>query len=222
MNMRQPEPDGFIASSMTSARRALQAVTTWTVRAVKQPIKDAWWTALGSQIANPPFPAHVGSILFVCKGNICRSPFAAAIAKQRLVQAGQFGVHCDSAGIRADQAATPPPDAVMAASKFNISLKDHRPSPLSRCTLARYDLIVVMEARQSADLRADHPEAAEKIFLLPLIGRATARGYARYNIADPFGHPSPAFDYCYRRIDVCVADLLEATQHLHAARRRAL
>jgi protein-tyrosine-phosphatase len=206
---------------MGRARRALRVVTSRTVGALKQPIKDAWWTALGSQIVNPPLPAHVSSILFVCKGNICRSPFAAAIARQRLAEAGQFGVICESAGLRTNQAATPPADAVTAASKFNVSLRGHMPALLSGRDIERYDLIVVMEAPQLAELRADHPEAAERILLLPLIDRAPGRGYARYNIADPFGRPPSAYDFCYRRIDACVAELLAATKHLHGNNRRA-
>ena len=61
--------------------------------AAKAPVKDALWTIRGRQFRNPQFGREVRSVLFLCHGNICRSPFAAVRAAQLLERAGIDDVH---------------------------------------------------------------------------------------------------------------------------------
>jgi protein-tyrosine phosphatase len=183
-----------------------RALTHPLAVAAKRPLKDGWWSVRGKALRNPPLPAQIESMLFVCKGNICRSPFAALRASQLLQQARK-PVRCVSAGITATQAARPPEEAAEAALAFGCSLADHEPLRLTREMIDASDLIVVMEAEQLVLLRQRYPHAIGRLFLLSLIDEGW-RGYARYNIADPFGCELAAFRSCYARIDAALATLV--------------
>ena len=175
---------------------------------MKRSLRNLWWTWKGRAIANPPLPARVDSILFVCLGNICRSPFAEVIAGERVRTAAKPR-RVSSAGIRTRQAAEPPPDAKTVAAGYGVSLDAHRPRPLTDDLMASHDMIVVMESAQMELLRRMYPRRADRVFLLSLFD-AEASGVNRYAIADPFGSPRSAYEACYERIDRTVNALLLA------------
>lgn len=186
-------------------RFARRVLTHPVAMAVKRPLKDALWVLRGRTLRNPPLPDRVGAILFVCKGNICRSPFAAHLAAQLLAGSGSQ-IRCASAGILTTQAERSPREACAAARTFGVHLEQHTPVRLTSSLVAQFDLIVVMEASQLKSLRRSYPDAAARIWLLPLLDDRI--GYARYHIADPFGQPRTAFDHCYRRIDATVRNVV--------------
>ncbi len=198
---------GRAAPSITS-RAVRRVVTHPAARAFKRAVRDGWWTVRGGSIANPPVPREVESILFVCLGNICRSPFAAVLATRRLADLGVGGVRCDSAGIRTTQGARPPQEAVEASAAYELSLEGHRPRLLTRELVEANDLIVVMEAGQLHHVRETYPDAASAVVLLSLFDALVTGGFERYHIADPFGQPRSAFDACYGRIDRALTVML--------------
>jgi protein-tyrosine-phosphatase len=189
--------------------RTLHTVLTHpVVMPLKATVRDVYWSIRGRSIANPPLPASVASVLFVCKGNICRSPFAAALAKRIAGEYGLDGIEWTSAGISASQAARSPEDARTAAADYAITLGDDPPRLLTRELMESNDLIVVMEAGQMAALTTRYPNCTDRIYLLPLAERPLASGQARYHIADPFGRPREAFDDCFRRLDRALRALI--------------
>jgi protein-tyrosine-phosphatase len=196
-------------------RLARYALTNPIAMAVKEPIKDLVWTVRGRQLANPSPPRGVRSLLFVCQGNICRSPFAAKRAAQLLDDAGS-PIICASAGIETTQAGRSPREACQAALAFGVSLDSHMPVQLTGSLVSRFDLIVVMEAAQLEALRRSYPDAADRIWLLSLLDQRS--GYARYHITDPFGGPRAAFESCYRRIDDALRPLLRLNGIAHYER----
>jgi protein-tyrosine phosphatase len=187
-----------------------RVLTHPAVMVAKQWLKDAWWRARGNAFSNPPIPHDVRSILFVCQGNICRSPFAATRAAALLGRAGLSHVRCLSAGIRATHAARPPREACDAAEAFGLSLQLHEPLQLTRGLIMTVDMAVVVEAGQMLGLRRTCPEATDRIFLLPLFDSGGRAGYARYHIADPFGESPQVFESCYQRIDHALRQLVAA------------
>lgn len=193
------------------AARALTFLLTHpAAMRVKRGLRDLAWVIKGRSVRNPPLPRRPRSILFVCLGNICRSPFAAARTRRLLADAGFSDVTCGSAGIRVGQAARPPREACEAAARVGVTLESHEPLQLT-CKLVRsFDIVVVMEHAQMVALRTDYPEAADRIILLSLFGGNHRSVAARYDISDPFGHPLPVFDDCYARIDGAVRGLLKA------------
>ena len=195
------------------------ALTRTIVRVLKHPavvrlrraLRDVRWRIKGRSIANPRLPGAVQSVLFVCLGNICRSPFAGLIAAQRFAQAGVPDVRSASAGIRTMQSGRSPQDACTVAASYGLSLDAHRPTMLTRELIDAYDLIVVMESQQLDQLREAYPDATDRIVLLSLFD-AGATGYERYNIADPFQRPLADYETCYRRIDRAVTALAVAVR----------
>lgn len=178
-------------------------------RSIRQAARDLWWNYHGRSVTNPPVPAGVQTVVFVCLGNICRSPFAEAVARRHSNGSPARDVRWSSAGIRTNQAAAPPEDAVRVAETFGVSLACHRPQPLTAEMMVASDMVVVMEATQMTTLRQRFPDYAQRIFLLPLFDSSSG-GEMRYNIVDPFARPREAFEECYGRIDRAVGAMQAA------------
>ena len=172
-------------------------------------MRDLSWIVKGATLENPPLPPKANSILFVCLGNICRSPFAERLAALRLQKTGGT-MHCASAGIRTSQGGRSPEAACDVARRFGLTLDDHRPQLLTRDLMDRFDLVVVMEAAHFTALRGSYPHVSNRVVLLSLFDDEARFGYERYNIADPFAQPPAVFDACYRRIDRALARFLSA------------
>jgi protein-tyrosine phosphatase len=170
---------------------------------LKRPLRNVVWRVKGGSVQNPVAPALINSALFVCLGNICRSPFAALLADRMMREAGWRGVQCTSAGIRPSQGRRSPDEAVEAAAAYGIRL-DHVPQLLTREMITTHDVTVVMEAAHFERLRHEYPEFRARIVLLSLFDDRAKGAYDRLNIADPFGQPLPVFTECYRRIDMAL------------------
>lgn len=180
------------------------------VMAVKRHVRNLRWAVARPAPVNPPLPERVDAVLFVCLGNICRSPFAGVRAEALLRESGRGHVRSASAGIRPSQAARPPFEAVEAARAFGVSLDGHLPQGLTPELIAAHDMVVVMEQVQLEHLRATYPEHAGRFVLLSLFDHRASGAYERANITDPFGQPRAAFDACYHRIDRSLAAFLSA------------
>ncbi len=108
-------------------------------------------------------------ILFVCMGNICRSPTAEGVMRRLIADAGLEGVvEVDSAGTGGWHAGEPPDArATAAARRRGVTLeggaRQVRPEDFDR-----FDLIVAMDRENLRDLRAMAPDdgAREKLRLL--------------------------------------------------------
>jgi protein-tyrosine phosphatase len=143
-----------------------------------------------------PRPARSGArrILVVCDGNICRSPFAAAILGERLAN---LGVIVESAGLSAARGHPAPPLARAAAERHGVSLTAHRSRPLAPEMVANADLILVMDLEQERRLLDLDPGAAGK---LELLGRHGPGRLDSPEIADPVSGDARTFDRVYARV----------------------
>jgi protein-tyrosine phosphatase len=185
-------------------------------RAVKGAWRDVRWRLRRPILAVGELPPPPVTLIFVCKGNICRSPFAARYAERRLRELGVAGVACRSAGYAPSQAPASPPHAVTAARVYQVDLAAHRPLGLASDAGAT-EIVVVMEAAQ-LDILAAQGVARERLVLLPRFApaRLVGTGYRRDNIEDPFGQALPAFERCYAQTAAAVDGLVE---RLHDAAR---
>jgi protein-tyrosine phosphatase len=191
---------------MTALREILK-------RRIKDPLKEGFWAVYGRRIRNPaPNPA-ARSFLFVCTGNICRSPFSEGIVGK--IPHEQLGpILSASAGIKVSLSLPPPDDAILAADRFGVDLRAHRSRRIDAALIERFDATLVMEAWQYTHLRERFPGFQEKIFLLPLFdpeGEAKGGHYQAFHIEDPFGKPLEQFHRCFHRIGMCVEAMLEKT-----------
>ena len=176
---------------------------------VKEILKSSFWALRGATIRNPPIPTKVRSILFICMGNICRSPFAEHIAGKQLHYSNLYSI--SSAGIIVDEPETSPPEAVLSAKNFRIDLLQHKSKPVNYALMESYDMIVTMEMWQQKYMKKLYLEFADKVYLLPLFDRDTAYSmnfYYKYNIQDPYGENILEFNRCFERIERCTSILL--------------
>ena len=151
-------------------------------------------------------PANIRNILFVCAGNICRSPMAEWQLKALLWENAITGMQVGSAGLIALPGNTASFNAVRVAKENSISLEEHKARPITAELIDNADLVLVMESYQGHELIADHPQASEKILLL--------RHFARYGsrergISDPYGRNLEAYRFCFEDIKECVESLHE-------------
>ncbi|WP_377155471.1 low molecular weight protein-tyrosine-phosphatase [Roseateles sp. UC29_93] len=114
-------------------------------------------------------PAEL-SILFVCTGNICRSPTAEGVLRHQLVEMGLADrVHVDSAGVQGWHAGEAPDERSQDhARKRGYELCDQRARALRTDDFERFDLLVAMDGGHLRELRRRCPAALQhKISLLP-------------------------------------------------------
>ena len=111
-----------------------------------------------------PTPAAEGdartSVLFVCMGNICRSPTAESVFRGHAQRAGLLGeLLIASAGIGAWHVGEPPDKrAILHARRRGYDLEALRARQVNRDDFARFDYILAMDARNLRDLQALRPE----------------------------------------------------------------
>jgi protein-tyrosine phosphatase len=180
-----------------------------TARLLKRGLTDLYWDLRGPSIRLSAVPENPRSLLFVCKGNICRSPFAEHLASKLLKETN--GVAVGSAGLHVTSPISSPENAIHSAKAYGVNLETHRSRPISLELVKSYDMIIAMEVWQYAALKAQFGSHHEKLFLLPRVacnGSSNEQGYCAYNIADPFGGQSRAFEECFERIGQCLRRLI--------------
>ena len=115
-------------------------------------------------------------IVFLCYGNICRSPLAAALAEQRL-----RGVEIESAGFHQQEGRSCPEKILRIGDSFGPDLSRHRSRRVTPELLANADLVIAMDNENLSCLRREFPEVLERTTLLGLFGNPPALA-----IADPY------------------------------------
>ena len=96
-------------------------------------------------------------ILFVCLGNICRSPTAEGVFRALAAEAG-LAVEVDSCGTGGWHAGEPPnPPAVVAARRRGYDLTGLRARQIVAADFTRFDRIVVMDRANLRDVRSLRP-----------------------------------------------------------------
>lgn len=100
-------------------------------------------------------------VLFVCLGNICRSPTAEAVFKKRLADHAWLGaqVHVDSAGTGAWHVGhSPDPRSIAAAQKRGYDLKSLRARQTCTEDFSRFDYLLAMDHNNLSHLKQIAPQ----------------------------------------------------------------
>ena len=150
-------------------------------------------------------PSRAPSILFLCLGNICRSPLAEGAARAAFAAAG-IAVHLDSAGM-GDWHVGGPPDrrAVAEARRHGVDIAALQARQICAADFGRFDLILAADARNLADARALAPTGSRARIALMLDMVSGRRGAA---VADPYYGEADGFAATWADVSAVAAALV--------------
>ena len=141
------------------------------------------------------------SVLFVCHGNICRSPFAAFLFARLATERLPGRIDTLSAGFIGPGRGSPP-QALAASERRDIDLTSHRSRLLTDRLIRKAELVIVMSAEQE---RAIRRLAGQNVIVL---GDLDPESIRERTIMDPWGGSDDDFDASYARIERCVRELV--------------
>ena len=133
----------------------------------------------------------INSILVVCVGNICRSPTAEALLKNKL--AGTH-IQVSSAGLGALVDKPLEATATQILENAGHSLPEHKARQLTDVMLRQADLILVMEKRHLNSITSLSPESRGKTFLI-------GKWLDDLEVPDPYRQHREAFEHVYQILD---------------------
>ncbi|MGP9801175.1 arsenate-mycothiol transferase ArsC [Rheinheimera sp. NSM] len=162
-----------------------------------------WRANRGHALRHPDW-RKVKRLVFVCQGNICRSPYAHYLALQHTNQVASLG-YATTSGQPAY------PLAIKVANSRGLDLSAHRTTDISDFHFASGDLLLVMEDRHLAKVQASAQQHQAQVALLGLwASPAAALLYDPHSLSEPYFHS------CYQRIESAVSALV--TEFLQAQR----
>lgn len=144
-------------------------------------------------------------ILFVCSGNMCRSPMAAGLAKKMVAdrlgcdpaEIEDRGIQIASVGTGAFEGERASPDALAAMEERSVDIRDHRSRPMTVDALLTADYIWVMTRAHQASVVRLAPEVGGRVALLDPAG---------YDIPDPIGGTLEEYRSCARQLERALAE----------------
>ncbi len=135
-------------------------------------------------------------LVFVCQGNICRSPYGEACARKLGISAASFGLNADT-GTRANIS------AARIAKQRGVLLDGHSATHISQFTFNIGDLILTFEPQQLRELLS--PGILPDFIAADLLGRWCIPSFPY--IHDPYGLNDAYFNICFDRINQSIARL---------------
>jgi protein-tyrosine phosphatase len=143
--------------------------------------------------------SRVSRMVFICQGNICRSPFAYF---QALALESKFPI--ESFGLATTTGSGANGLAIEVALDFGLDMSGHSATDMSDFEICDGDLLIVMEDRHITWLG---PNTAGRDVQLCLLGLWCRPRFAL--LYDPHNHPRAYFESCFHRINLAVANLLK-------------
>jgi protein-tyrosine phosphatase len=148
--------------------------------------------------------SRIDRLVFICKGNICRSPYAEARARSLGIDAVSFGL--DAAG-----GAGADPSAARNARLRELDLSAHRSKRVDSSLLRSKDLVLLFEPQQVKQFRERLGSTGVAVTLAGLWAKP-----ARPYLCDPYGRSDVCFQDCFCVIDASVAAIAPRLQKLTA------
>lgn len=146
------------------------------------------------------------SVLFVCLGNICRSPLAEAAFRAEVSKAG-IAVRIDSCGTAGYHVGSPPdPRSIETAAANGIDISGLRGRQLAPQDFIEFDYIFAMDHQNLRDIKAvepDHATAHVSLLMDIVPGREGAA------IADPYYDGEGQFTYTWEDVTLAARALVQ-------------
>jgi protein-tyrosine-phosphatase len=146
-------------------------------------------------------------ILFVCAGNTCRSPMAAAFCRKKIAEnmdctvdeTEARGYKITSAGLTAGAGMPASDEAIGICARKGIDLSGHRSQPLTSVEVEASDYIFAMSESHREQIIEMCPVVSQKCLLLD----------AGSEIGDPIGAGVDVYDKCAKQIENALAERMD-------------
>ena len=145
------------------------------------------------------------TVLFVCTGNVCRSPMAEGLLRRATGGSGEFRALSAGLGAMNDQA--PTPHSVQAMRELGTDISAHRSRALTAELVQQADYIFGMTHSHVDTIVLLYPQAADKTFLLREFDE-TLEEFEK-DISDPIGGSYEVYQHCRQQIERGIASLLK-------------
>lgn len=145
--------------------------------------------------------AVVHRVIFVCKGNVCRSAYAKAKAAPEFAKSG---IHLESFGLVVKSERGANAMAMKVASERGVDLSSHRSASVENLHPNEHDLLVAFEPWQARLLEKRFVHTGAQITLAGLFVEPVLP-----HIEDPYGYSSEYFAVCFERIDRAIAGIAQ-------------
>jgi protein-tyrosine-phosphatase len=143
-------------------------------------------------------------VLFVCTGNICRSPLAQVLLTRALAERGVSEVEVSSAGTGAWDGAPASEGAYLVALECGLDLSEHRARLLTRELVEAADLVFTMARHHRA--RVQELGGEGRTFVL---GEYAGRSGEEAEVGDPFGGDLEVYRDTYAELDGLIATVAD-------------
>jgi len=156
-----------------------------------------------------PFSQNRRQILFVCLGNICRSPAAEIIFRKLAEDSGRLDeFQIDSAGTIGDHQGSPPDPRMAQALSHHGFAVTGQARQITHEDLASFDLIVTMDESNLADVRRLDPSGRFHGKIRPFMGYC--RHHSDLRVPDPYYGGQLGFEHVIALLEDGCAGILEA------------
>lgn len=139
------------------------------------------------------------SVIFVCLGNICRSPIAEGYAR-KVLKENSIDIVVDSAGTGSWHVGEAPcANSISVAKNYGVDISSQRAKQITKQDLNKFDLVVALDSSNYNDLKALGAKNLVKL---------GEYGYDGADVPDPYFYDGfEGFEEVFKMIEVCVNNL---------------
>jgi protein-tyrosine phosphatase len=152
-------------------------------------------------------------VLFVCDGNICRSPLAAEYLRHRAVRAGISHLVVESAGLLGIVGATAAPFSIEVGREAGLDLTRHRSRGVAVADMRTSDFVLAMTLRQLETLSHRFPQGGGRRLLLRAFEHRPEPQGGAPELDDPVAGPIEDYRAAFSIIRVSVDHLVLHLKH---------